>query len=253
MPHIPVSRRACLVTARAAQTRPQAWGPPAPPGHRSSPPRRCVWLTLPRFRSPIRSASFLLRQQQDLPTKQAAGTHVRSLTRRLERRSSGSLRVNGFGSWAGGRSPCGSCGPAPHPDIPSLLMDSTPLQDHKWKSRHDRDPAHGAVQLLPGEAVTLGARRPVTLRAPHLVPPGRPGPSSGIAWELLERWCGPLPCRQPGDGTAADTQGCVPPGGCGLWCEASPRGGLEETHQKERHRGVEVSIPPQEASPETGS
>lgn len=120
-------------------------GTPAPPGHRSSPPRRCVWLTLPRFRSPIRSASFLLRQQQGLPTKQAAGTHVRSLARRLERRSSGSLRVNGFGSWAGGRSPCGSRGPAPHPDIPSLLMDSTPFQDHKWKSRHDRDPAHGAV------------------------------------------------------------------------------------------------------------
>lgn len=99
VPRPSVAGKASHITAQAAQTTdPGAVGTlPSPTGCRlparrgvstagggptsSAPNTLTISNMVPSFRSHIKSASFLLRQQ-DLPTKQAAGTHV-FITRRL--------------------------------------------------------------------------------------------------------------------------------------------------------------------------
>lgn len=115
MSHIPVSRRAASSQPGRPRYGPRR-GDPQPRGRRASMAGEAtgplaVALRMANavrsFRSHIRSASFLLRQQ-DLPTTQAAGTHV-FVTQCLPlKRAAVNHRFNSFGSWADGRNPCES-------------------------------------------------------------------------------------------------------------------------------------------------
>lgn len=74
-----------------------------------------------------------------------------------------SRRLNRFGSWAGGRNPCerrtAELGRAPRPDIPPLLMDSTPSPGPQIE-KQARPGSCTRSRPSPSWRGTFGARRP---------------------------------------------------------------------------------------------